>query len=56
MYRKDVQDWPQGMTSAELHKYQDAVRLCITSMPKYLWFVSSRYASLYTGRYLNSYG
>jgi hypothetical protein len=40
--RQDVQDWSQGTTAAELHKYQDAVRNSIASMSKYPWFVSSR--------------
>lgn len=54
---QDVQDESQGKTKAELHKYQDGVRISIASMSKYLRFASSRRASRDVGRHvINLYG
>jgi hypothetical protein len=49
-----VQDWSQGTTEAELHKYHDVVRVSIASMSKYPWFVSSWDASLDPGKHVSN--
>jgi hypothetical protein len=41
----------KGTTAPELHKYYDAVRISITSMSKYPWFVSTR--SLHPGTHVS---